>query len=74
MVEIQPGQVWTRGLHKMGAPLAEFRRVKVLAIEGTNVLIEEIEQPAHKEYGHPRRWVPRGAFLDSDTEFFGRGQ
>lgn len=69
---IQVGDEWTRGVFKNDGRIDGERRVKVLAIEGTNVLIEEIEQPAHKEYGHPRRWVPSAAFIDDSAELFGR--
>jgi hypothetical protein len=73
MVDIQAGQEWTRASLNADGTMGKQRRVKVLGVEGANVLIEEIEQPAHAEYGHPRRWVPRAAFVEEDTEIFGRG-
>lgn len=41
---------------------AKPRKVKVVKIEGAFVLIEEVELPAHKEYGLSRRWVAGGHF------------
>jgi hypothetical protein len=72
MVDIQTGQEWTRASLNGDGTVGKQRRVKVLGVEGANVLIEEIEQPAHKEYGHPRRWVPRASFVDDETEIFRR--
>lgn len=71
---IRVGDEWSRGVMKMDGHIDGERRVRVLALEGSNVLIEEIEQPKHPELGHPRRWVPRASFLDRDTEFFARDQ
>jgi hypothetical protein len=69
--EIKVGVTWIRAELKPN-PLARvngdmqvknIRAVKIVAVETNHICIEEIMLPASPEYGHPQRWVPRGAFI-----------
>lgn len=71
-MEIKVGDEWLRAVvdevDKVGAlngtlRIKNLRVVRVAVVEPGFVCVEEITLPAHPEYGHPRKWVPRGAFL-----------
>lgn len=69
-MEIKVGETWMQGtlegVDAQGggrARVTYVRPVKVVCVEPCFVCVEELSKPAHPEYGHPRKWVPRGAFL-----------
>lgn len=70
-MEIKVGDEWLRATLERVVEVGQThgtltvknpRVVRVVAVETCFVCVEEISLPTHPEYGHPRKWVPRGAF------------